>query len=370
MNSFNSWLKTAALFGHHNPTPPEDTHKDEIQLALLLDTSNSMDGLIEQAKSQLWNIVNELSRTDRAGESPNLKIALYEYGNSGLWHKTGYIKQVSPFTSDMDMISEKLFALSTNGGDEYCGQAIQTSLNQLRWTGSDNGLRLIYIAGNEPFSQGPIPYKQACQLAVNKDVVVNTIFCGAHETGIASGWKSGALLTGGEYYSIDHNAATVYIDSPYDKEIEELNEKLNKTYVPYGADGAASMQNLRIQDTNAESYSKANKVDRAVFKSSKKYSNEKWDLVDAYQKDKKIINKKKDLPAAYQDLDEKEVETIILNFQAEREDLQTQIQNLDKKRRVYLKENAKVNADSTNLEYSIKNSLKKQAKKKGYKIKE
>ena len=30
-----------------------------VQLALLLDTSNSMDGLIDQAKSQLWKIVNE-----------------------------------------------------------------------------------------------------------------------------------------------------------------------------------------------------------------------------------------------------------------------------------------------------------------------
>jgi len=28
-----------------------------VQLALLLDTSNSMDGLIDQAKTQLWKIV-------------------------------------------------------------------------------------------------------------------------------------------------------------------------------------------------------------------------------------------------------------------------------------------------------------------------
>ena len=33
-----------------------------IQIALLLDTSNSMDGLIDQAKSQLWSVVNEFIR--------------------------------------------------------------------------------------------------------------------------------------------------------------------------------------------------------------------------------------------------------------------------------------------------------------------
>ena len=31
----------------------------KIQLAVLLDTSGSMSGLIEQAKAQLWKIVNE-----------------------------------------------------------------------------------------------------------------------------------------------------------------------------------------------------------------------------------------------------------------------------------------------------------------------
>jgi len=35
-----------------------------IQIALLLDTSNSMDGLINQARSQLWAIVNSLGPVD------------------------------------------------------------------------------------------------------------------------------------------------------------------------------------------------------------------------------------------------------------------------------------------------------------------
>lgn len=38
---------------------PEHFDGPVIQLALLLDTSNSMDGLIDQARSRLWQIVNE-----------------------------------------------------------------------------------------------------------------------------------------------------------------------------------------------------------------------------------------------------------------------------------------------------------------------
>ena len=74
-----------------------DTHpkkKNTIKVALLLDTSNSMDGLINQAKTQLWEIVNELSYAKCDDKNPNLKIALYEYGNDNLNAEEGYLRQV------------------------------------------------------------------------------------------------------------------------------------------------------------------------------------------------------------------------------------------------------------------------------------
>ena len=51
---------------------------------MLLGTSNSKDGLINQAKTQLWEIVNELSFAKCVTGQPDLCIALYEYGNDGL----------------------------------------------------------------------------------------------------------------------------------------------------------------------------------------------------------------------------------------------------------------------------------------------
>ena len=67
----------------------------KIQMALLLDTSNSMDGMIEQAKSQLWKMVNELATATRDGKTPDIEIALYEYGNDNLSIKGNYIRPVS-----------------------------------------------------------------------------------------------------------------------------------------------------------------------------------------------------------------------------------------------------------------------------------
>ena len=48
--------------------------KPIVQIAILLDTSNSMDGLIGQAKTQLWKIVNEFAKAQRDGRAA---------GNSG-----------------------------------------------------------------------------------------------------------------------------------------------------------------------------------------------------------------------------------------------------------------------------------------------
>jgi len=56
----------------------------KIQVAICLDVSNSMDGLIDQTKSQLWKMVNELATSKKGEETPEIELALYEYGNSGL----------------------------------------------------------------------------------------------------------------------------------------------------------------------------------------------------------------------------------------------------------------------------------------------
>jgi len=116
-----------------------DSNDQNIMLALLLDTSNSMDGLIDQAKSQLWKIVNELaSARCHDGSRPKIRIALYEYGNDGLPSSEGYIRHVSPLTDDLDLILKGCFSLKTYGGNEFCGQVIKTSLHH--WHGLLHGL--------------------------------------------------------------------------------------------------------------------------------------------------------------------------------------------------------------------------------------
>ena len=96
-----------------------ENKKTKIKLAIILDTSNSMDGLIDQAKNQLWKIVTELAKTkDKNGEDPDIDLALYQYGNDNLSIRNGYVQLVQNFKGEQDEISEKLIALNHNRGGE------------------------------------------------------------------------------------------------------------------------------------------------------------------------------------------------------------------------------------------------------------
>lgn len=350
--------------GASDEKPEED---QSIMLALLLDTSNSMDGLIDQAKSQLWKIVNELAGAKcKDGKRPSIKIALYEYGNDGLPSSEGYVRQVSGLTSDLDLISEKLFSLTTNGGSEYCGYVIRTSLKQLAWSESKADLKMIFIAGNEPFTQGPIPYQLACELAKEKDVVVNSIFCGPFNEGVETSWKRGADLTGGTFMSIEQDRRTVFVPSPYDDRIDALNSQLNNTYVYYGKSGAYKKEQQELQDSNAESYGKSNKVERAVSKSTHAYKNSTWDLVDAAKADEKVVGETASeyLPAEMKGMSVEQRKTYVKQKSSERERIQKEIQVLSEKRRVFLSEKNAASTQESMLDASMIKAIKDKAKTK------
>lgn len=365
-NASTIWQRITSPPQAAEPAPAASPNT--IQVALLLDTSNSMDGLIEQAKSQLWKILNELNRMRKDQQIPRLQVALYEYGNEGHARQGLQINQLSGFTTDMDLISEKLFSLKTNGGEEYCGTVIQASLDELQWLRND-GMRVIYIAGNEPFTQGPTQFSAACANAVEKGIVVNTIHCGDCEEGVRGAWQAGAIAGKGEYFCINQNQETVYIQTPYDDEINRLNAQLNDTYIPMGRRGEEKKMNQSIQDSNAAKYSKANASERAAFKSSKNYKADDWDLVDAYKRDKEVVQHKEDLPENMRNLNIEEMERQIQAISAQRESLQAKMQELDLQRRQYIEQERSKQPDaSSGLENAILQSVRKQAAVKGFEM--
>ncbi|MCE2614100.1 VWA domain-containing protein [Flavobacteriaceae bacterium D16] len=359
----NHWSKTKTEHSTYDH-PKGNT----VKIALLLDTSNSMDGLIRQAKAQLWDIVNKFTYAKCGnGEKPNLQIALYQYGNDGLPSQEGYLQQVIGFTSDLDELSEKLFSLSTNGGEEFCGKVIHTAVSQLNWGKNEDHLKMVFIAGNEPFTQGKLDYRDAIGNAKEKDIIVNTIFCGDYHQGIRTSWKKGADLGGGDYLTIDHNRRVVHIKTPYDEIILKLNKQLNKTYISYGMRGAHKMAMQATQDQNAEALNEVVAVKRAVSKSSRIYNNSSWDLIDATEQEEFEISelKKEDLPAELQGKSDQEIARFIQTKKVERQRIQTEIQSLNAKREAFVTNQQK--NEKGELENAILNAIEKQGARKNIK---
>ncbi|WP_396175909.1 VWA domain-containing protein [Flavobacterium sp.] len=356
------------LAATHPPLIAEDESDGKIQVALLLDTSNSMDGLIDQAKSRLWNIVNTLTTLKYEGKTPSIEIALYEYGNDGLGSASDYIRQVTPLTTDLDLISEKLFSLRTNGGSEYCGAVIKDATQKLTWNDGKKSMKLIYISGNEPFNQGSISYKEVISEALKKGIYINTIFCGNHQEGIQSFWKDGADVGQGKYFNIDSNAKVIYIATPYDDQITKCNTRLNTTYIGYGSKGAEKKRSQEVEDANAQSISGANFAERSVSKSKDVYKNESWDLVDKAKKDAKVLEeiKKEELPKELQGKTKEELKTFVAEKAKEREAIQKEMADLAKKRQKYIDDEAAKTKSQDDLGNAISVSIVSLAKTKGY----
>ncbi|MEL6671563.1 MAG: VWA domain-containing protein [Bacteroidota bacterium] len=342
------------------------THR--IQVALLLDVSNSMDGLIDQAKRKLWQVVNELGEARKGLAAPQLEISLIIYGGDYLDPKVGYVKVLSPMTADLDYISENLFSVRTNGGSEFCGKAIEKAL-ALPWSAESQDLKMIFIAGNEPFNQGPLAYMQVCQQAALKDIFVNTIFCGNFQQGINTYWKHGAELTQGAYLNIDQNVREVVIETPYDSRLNQLNQELNKTYHYYGAKGKANFDRMQSQDQKAASNGSG--YSRTLTKSKKSlYSNSSWDLVDAYKKDKQVVQNLKEDDEVFKNgeyRNKAELEKAVQALTVKRDSIQVVIGEVGKQRQQYIQDN-QTTPDKNTLGNAMLKTIQEQAQKKAYRF--
>lgn len=347
----------------------DDDDVPKIQMAILLDHSGSMGGLINQAREHLWNVVNEFTTLRRNGKRPRLEVALYKYGNAGP-------EQLVTFTDDLDAVSEALFAIQIQGGSEYCGLVIQTAVNDLKWSEDEDDMKCIFIAGNEPFTQGPVKYDFACKEAIKKGITVSTIHCGDERQGINGRWQHAATLADGSFLTINQNRAVAVIPAPQDDKITALNVKLNATYIAYGAADKRKKftANQVAQDANAYQLNLNANASRAAAKASANYFCH-WDLIDGCVRGTIKIEeiKKEQLPKDLQKLSLKELEAHIEKQKNLRKKIQEEIRELTDARAKFIAAERKKKAETAEapddtLDKAIIEAVQKQADKSGYRV--
>jgi von Willebrand factor type A domain len=350
-------------------TSPESKPDPKIQIAILLDTSSSMDGLINQTREQLWRIVNTFATAKREGRRAKLELALYEYGNDGLPASNHFVRRVVPLTTDLDKVSEALFALKTNGGEEYCGAVIGHATKELEWSSTPGDLKLIYIAGNEPFTQGPVRFQESVKNAIEHGIVVNTIHAGTEQEGVNGQWLAAAKLADGNYLFIDQNRAVARVDAPQDAELAKLSVDMNKTYIAFGGHGKEAVARQAAQDSNAASVSAGSMATRAKAKASAAYDNSGWDLVDAKKSGKKLDElAAPELPPEMQKMNAQEREAFVAEKAKARTELQAKIAKLSAERDAYVAQELKkhATAGAKTLDDALLESARTQATKQNY----
>jgi hypothetical protein len=355
---------TAHAGNNNNQQQSQD--RRHVDVVIALDISGSMDGLIDSARQKLWDVVNLLAQ---AKPTPLLRVGLIAYGSPNFPAQGGYVHVESNLTTDLDSIYSKLFALRTNGGDEYVARAVQVGTREMSWDQDPKSLKIIFVAGNEPANQDPlVAVETAVAQAKEKHIFVNTIYCGYESAGEAVGWRQVASLGGGKFAAIDQNH-TVAIATPMDAELGRLSNELNKTYVAYGAMGSARAANQAAQDKNAEGAGGMVAASRAAAKSSALYSNEEWDLVDAKKHGKKIA----DMPAAalpptVAAMPAPQREAYVDGKAKERQKLQQEIASVNAKREEYIKSERKKAAKpgAKALDDALGESIRSEATSAGF----
>ena len=366
-------LVAAALAAVGTARAADPTPGRPVDLVLCIDTSNSMDGLIESAKLKLWDVVNELAKVK---PTPILRVALYNYGNDNFTAVSGWVKQELELTTDLDAVYAKLNGLRTRGGTELVARVTKAAVKDLKWSDDAKALKLLFVCGNEPVDQDKeVTLADVSKLAKDNGVIVNTIYCGPANNAEAAGWKDFAVASGGRYGNIDQNktAAQQVVATPHDKDLAELSGKLNKTYVFYGKDRADLAKNQVEQDANAARAGAGVAAARGQTKAEALYRND-FDLLDKMKADKGFDVKKlaeAELPDELKKLKPEEREGYLKKKADERDAVQKQIGELSVKRAKFIEEESKKKpkdpADQA-FDESLRATIRAQAKDKGFEV--
>lgn len=341
-----------------------------VEIAICLDTSGSMEGLIDAARQKIWAIVNEFVFAE---PQPVLRVALLTYGNDGHSAENGWVQQKVGLTEDLDMVSKLLFEQVTNGGTELVGRVVSAATKRLPWSTHPDALKLIVVAGNESADQDTtVRFADASKAAISSDIMVNAIFCGALNHVDAAGWRQVAQLADGQFAAIDHNQGTLVMATPMDTQLASLSADLNLTYLAFGERGDWYGSNQIAQDNNATLLNGEAAATRAFCKANGLYNCASWDLVDAMKGPDFDLTKieTKALPVVMQTMSPEQQILHIETKGKERAAIQSKINALAAERQKFIDaELQKQNLDnSKSFDNAFTMALRSQAEAKGYRF--
>ncbi len=345
----------------------EAAAKPQIEVAFVLDTTGSMGGLIEGAKQKIWAIANQMVS---AKPTPRLKLGLIGYRDRG----DAYVTKVFDLSEDIDAVYANLQKFQADGGGdtpESVNEALSEAVNKLSWNPDRNVLKIVFLVGDAPPHMdypNQAKFPEICQSAVKKDLIINTIQCGAM-TETTPVWQEIARLSEGSYVAIGQTGDMQIVSTPFDAKLGELNAEMGSTVVAWGV--AEKREEVHAKVAVAKSMALPAAADRLAYASKTgEVVGGGGDLVDAVDKGEVKVEalKEAELPAELRDMDQEKRDEFVKEKGKKRKAIQTEIDDLVRKRQAYIDaENKKLAASGSKDSFDAKvfEIIKGQAARKG-----
>ncbi len=339
----------------------------DVDVAFVLDTTGSMSGLIEGAKQKIWSIANDIADT-RPGQQGRIRFALIGYRDRG----DAYITKTFDLTDDMSGIYGHLLEFKAQGGGdrpESVNQALNESIVDLGWDQNPNTLRLVFLVGDAPPHmdyQNDTPYAVTLRDARDTDIIVNTVQAGRHSD-TSKVWHEIADLGEGEYLAIAQNGGMRQVRSPYDEQIDTMQQAMNRTVLSYGS----RTEQATVREKRSIALGAAAPVasDMASFRYKAGKRNKVvtggHELIEDYEDGKVSLDSlaQSELPSEFKGLSKDEQKAKLDALVAKRQKLNTDMEVLVKKRDAYLKEEAKkraAEAPDDAFDAQVRDTIRKQ----------
>ena len=208
--------------------------KPVIEVVFVLDTTGSMGPLIEGAKRKIWSIATTLIDCSPDAE---IRMGLVAYRDIG----DDYVTKTFNLTTDIQGLYADLLEVRARGGGDWpesVNEALHIGVTKMNWSRGRDSTRIIFLVGDAPphmdYAQD-MKYPDVMRLARARAITINTVQAGsARDT--ERYWREIAQMGRGEYMAIPQDGGKiVVIETPYDREIIELQGRINRTVVPYGS---------------------------------------------------------------------------------------------------------------------------------------
>ncbi|QND52343.1 VWA domain-containing protein [Phyllobacterium sp. 628] len=366
LTSFAAGLAMTALA---SPVLAEGNPNGErIEVAFVLDTTGSMADLIDGAKRKIWSIANTIIDVN---PNADIRMALVAYRDKG----DEYVVKTFDMSSDVQGLYGNLIKLKADGGGdtpESVNEALDTSVRKLKWSKDEKTKRIVFLVGDAPphmdYANAP-KYSEVLKRAKEDAITVNAVQAG-DDPDTTKIWREIAQLGHGRYIAIPQDGGRItIIETPFDGDIIILQQKIDKTVIPYGS--GAKQTDLRTKMETKAMAPASVQVDNSRYYSKKGGAKEVvtggGDLVTDVKNGTQKLDAVKDaeLPENLRGKSREEKQALLDQQTQERGKLEDTMVELVKKRDAYIADQATkktASGGTDSFDMVVKETLRDQLK--------